>query len=68
MGIFGLAIVGVGADLLHSFAGGRYPWTETSLVILEDGGELVVVSAISWFVYAVAHQELSLMQVPSPAA
>lgn len=65
-GVFVLAIFGVGADLLHQLLGDRLPWTNTPLLILEDGGELIVISVICWFVYSLAHQELSLPQIHSP--
>jgi len=61
-----LAVFGVGADVLHQLVARRWPWTELPLVVLEDGGEMIVVSAISWFVYSAAMQELSPLYVPSP--
>lgn len=65
-GVFALALFGVGADMVHQLLGSRFSWTETALVILEDGGELIVVSAICWFVYSSAGQELPFLQVHSP--
>ncbi|NBC00204.1 MAG: hypothetical protein GVY15_05015 [Bacteroidetes bacterium] len=64
--VFALAIFGVGADMAHQLLGSRFPWTETALVVLEDGGELVVVSAICWFVYSSAEQQLPSLKVHSP--
>lgn len=65
-GVFALAIFGVGADMLHQLLGGQFPWTNTPLLILEDGGELMVISVICWFVYSLAHQQLSPPQIRSP--
>ncbi len=64
--LFVLALFGVGADMLHQFVANKFPWSETPLLILEDGGELIVVSAICWFVYSLANQELSHLDIPSP--
>ena len=66
VGVFALAVFGVGADMAHQLLGSRFPWTETSLVVLEDGGELIVVSAICWFIHSSAEQELPSLQVHSP--
>jgi hypothetical protein len=66
VGVFTLAIFGIGADMAHQFLGSRFSWTETPLVVLEDGGELIVASAICWFVYSSAEQELPFLEVHSP--
>jgi hypothetical protein len=65
-GVFALAIFGVGMDLAHQLLASRFSWIDTPLVVLEDGGELIVVSAISWFIYSLADQELTFLQVYSP--
>lgn len=64
--VLALAVFGVGADVLHQLVGDRFPWTNTPLLILEDGGELIVISAICWFVYSLADQELFPPQIRSP--
>src|SRR5699024_2037905 len=65
-GIAGLAFFGVGADILHQLFGDLLPWIHTSLVILEAGGELLVISILCWFSYSLARQELSLRDIHSP--
>jgi hypothetical protein len=65
-GVCTLAIFGVGADMAHQLLGRRFPWTETALVVIEDGGELIVVSAICWFVHSSAEQELPSIKIHSP--
>lgn len=66
LGVFMLAMFGAGADMLHSLLANQYPWTDTPLVILEDGGELIVLSIICWFVYSLAKQKFSQPQISSP--
>jgi hypothetical protein len=66
MGVVALAVFGIGADLLHQLAESRWPWTDLPLVVMEDGGEMIVVSVITWFVYAAAGQELTPLHVPCP--
>lgn len=65
-GVIALAVFGVGADILHQLLGDRFPWTNTPLVILEDGGELVVVSVLCWFSYSLALHELSPPKIRMP--
>lgn len=65
-GVLTLALFGVGADMVHQLLGSWLPWTETTLVALEDGGELIVVSGICWFVHSAAEHELPSLQVHSP--
>lgn len=67
-GVIGLAVFGAGADMLHSMLEDRFPWTNTPMVILEDGGEMIVVSVICWFVYSLAIQKLSQPLISSPFA
>lgn len=66
IGVIGLAFFGVGADILHQILWSESPWINTPLVILEDGGELIVVSVICWFVYSLVSQELSLPYIHPP--
>lgn len=65
-GVCMLAIFGVGVDMVHQALKSFIPWTNIPLLLLEDGGEMIVVSVISWFVYSLANQELSHLQVRSP--
>lgn len=66
IGVVALAFFGVGADILHQILWSESPWINAPLVILEDGGELIVVSVICWFVYSLVSQELSLPYILSP--
>lgn len=66
MGVCMLALFGVGMDVAHQFFGAQLSWTKAVMGVLEDGGELIVVSAICWFVYSLANQELSPLRIPSP--
>lgn len=60
IGIFALAFFGIIIDLVHQMVSPEYFWTNTFLVILEDGGELIVVSVICWFVYSLANNKFPL--------
>jgi hypothetical protein len=50
-GLLALAAFAVGVDMLHQTLPG---WLDAALVALEDGGELVVVSVLTWYVVALA--------------
>ncbi|MDZ7694794.1 MAG: hypothetical protein U5K69_27365 [Balneolaceae bacterium] len=56
-GLVGLAVFGAGVDMLHSFFSNSFPFLDTPFVILEDGGELIAVSVIAWFIFSFASQE-----------
>jgi hypothetical protein len=66
LGIILLAFFGVFVDTIHTFLGYKFRWTNQPLEMIEDGGELIVVSIIFWFSYSVAHQELYPAYTPSP--
>ncbi|WP_234571290.1 hypothetical protein [Rhodohalobacter sp. 614A] len=66
LGVILLAAFGVGVDILHNLLAGHFPWTNMPLGILEDGGELIAASIISWFVHSAGSQELSGLQISSP--
>lgn len=48
--LFALAVFGIAVDMLHSLLRFSLFW-EPLLAMLEDGGEMVVMSVIAWFVY-----------------
>jgi hypothetical protein len=48
--IAALSVFGGGVDVLHAILGKQHPWADT-LTLIEDGGELFVMSAACWFVY-----------------
>ncbi|MFH5830979.1 hypothetical protein [Halalkalibaculum sp. DA384] len=58
-GVIVLAIFGAGADMLHALLMNRFPWSDTPMLILEDGGELIALSGITWIVFSFANQELN---------
>jgi hypothetical protein len=64
-GILALAACGVIVDMLHQLIASRSPVFEEPLVVLEDGGELIVTSVICWFVYSSANQELLITDTTS---
>lgn len=64
-GLLLLAVFGVGVDLLGVLAH-RIPLAGSALALLEDGGELIVVSGILWFVGSFAVTELGSLRVRSP--
>ncbi|HEY9612791.1 hypothetical protein [Allocoleopsis sp.] len=47
--LFALAALGIAVDLLHSML--RFSSMEPLLVLVEDGGEMLVMSVIAWFVF-----------------
>jgi hypothetical protein len=50
-GLVALVVVGVGIDIVHEHAWVQpYRWLHHGLALLEDGGELVVVSVMAWMV------------------
>ena len=65
LGVLLLTVCGVGFDMLHIFLADGFPWTKIPLAVLEDGGELVAASIISWFVLTAGMQELTSLQIPS---
>ena len=48
--LFALAVFGIAVDMLHSLLRFSLFW-EPLLAMIEDGGEMVVMSVIAWFVY-----------------
>ncbi|MCB1685063.1 MAG: hypothetical protein R3E82_06305 [Pseudomonadales bacterium] len=49
-----LACFGVGADLLHVIAHFRIPAISAPLALIEDGGEMIVISAMTGYVFDIA--------------
>ncbi|NOV95847.1 hypothetical protein [Isoptericola halotolerans] len=48
-----LAVAGVGMDYLHSLTSGHGRWLNTVMIILEDGGEILVMCLVTCYLFAV---------------
>ncbi len=47
--LLALALFGIVVDVLHIAI--AVPWLEPYLALVEDGGEMLVMSTIAWFVF-----------------
>lgn len=56
-GVLALAAFGAGTDLIHQMLAHRFAWMHVPLLLLEDGGEMLVVSVICWFSFSLVQHE-----------
>ncbi|GIK58289.1 MAG: hypothetical protein BroJett015_39520 [Chloroflexota bacterium] len=66
LALLALGIVGVGMDMLEQMATGWHVLHEL-LIVIEDGGELIVVSVMIWLVYREAREVKGWTAVPERA-
>jgi hypothetical protein len=50
-----LAMFGVGMDMIEIII--EHPFVNPLLVIVEEGGEMLMVSVITWFAFKQQHQD-----------
>ena len=51
---------------MNQLLGEPFPGLQTPLEVFEDGGELVVVSAMCWFIHSLAGEELEPLRIRIP--